>query len=359
MSEPTPPSDQPAQPPVDPTPPTPPAPTPPAPTAPAPTQPVAPAPAQPAVAATPAPQAAPAQPAYAPAAPTPQPGYGYPQGGAPTGPVPPGQTPGGNFKSSRGKTIGLIVAGVLAVGAIGGIAAAVLGGDDAEAFSSSTSTEGAGTTEPDDVTPSDGGGILDPTPIGSATPEPDATSSAEPSDEPTTEPTEAPTEGPSPTLGPEPSADVVTIGNGVQVAVLPGWEVVGQGDSDVLLADGQNSYVYALTGTVNPAADAASVIAGSMDSVLPPQSYTQLRTTDIAPLQAFGSVVSIAAMQYQATWVDQQASVPLQGLLICAIRQDGTALIITAEHAPPDEFKKSSDSWAPVVNATLGLFGAS
>ena len=178
--------------------------------------------------------------------------------------------------------------------------------------------------------------------------------------EPTPEPseTQAPTEGPSPTLGPEPSADVVTIGNGVQVAVLPGWEVVGQGDSDVLLADGQNSFVYAVTGTVNPAADAASVIAASMDSVLPKQSYTQLRKTDIAPLQAFGSVVSIAAMQYQATWVDQQASVPLQGLLICAIRQDGTAIIITAEHAPPDEFKQSSDSWAPVVNATLGLFGS-
>jgi len=319
---------------------------------------MAPTPAQPAVAATQAPPAAPAQPAYAPAAPAPQPGYGYPQGGAPTGPLPPGATPGGNFKSSRGKTIGLIVAGVVAVGAIGGIGAAVLGGDDAEAFSSSTSTEGAGTTEPDeDVLPS-GGGILDPTPIGSATPEPGASDSAEPTEEPTTEPTEAPTEGPSPTLGPEPSADVVTIGNGVQVAVLPGWEVVGQGDSDVLLADGQNSYVYALTGTVNPAADAASVISGSLDSVLPKQTYTQLRKTEIAPLQAFGSVVSIAAMQYQATWVDQQASVPLQGLLICAIRQDGTAIIITAEHAPPDEFKQSSDSWAPVVNATLGLFGA-
>ena len=152
---------------------------------------------------------------------------------------------------------------------------------------------------------------------------------------------------------------LVTIGNGVQVVLLDGWEVVGQGDSDVLLADGQNSYVYALTGTVNPAADAASVIAGTLDSVLPKQTYTQLRKTDIAPLQAFGSVVSIAAMQYQATWVDQQASVPLQGLLICAIRQDGTAIIITAEHAPPDGFEDSATSWAPLVNATLGLFGAS
>ena len=151
---------------------------------------------------------------------------------------------------------------------------------------------------------------------------------------------------------------MVTIGNGVQVPVLPGWQVFGQGDSDVLLGDNQNSFVYAVTGTVDPSADAASVIAASIDSILPKQTYTQLRKTDIAPLQAFGSVVSVAAMQYQATWTDQQASVPLQGLLICAVRQDGTALIITAEHAPPDEFKESSDSWAPVVNATLGLFGA-
>ena len=151
---------------------------------------------------------------------------------------------------------------------------------------------------------------------------------------------------------------MVTIGNGVQVPVLPGWQVFGQGDSDALLGDNQNSFVYAVTGTVDPSADAASVIAASLDSILPKGTYTQLRKTDITPLQAFGSVVSMAGMQYQATWTDQQASVPLQGLLICAVRQDGTAVIITAEHAPPDEFEASAESWAPVVNATLGLFGA-
>jgi hypothetical protein len=296
-------------------------------------------PVQPAYA--PAPQAAPAQPAYASAAPAPQPGYGYPQGGAPTGPARPG-TPGGNFKSGRGKTIGLIVAGVVAVGAIGGIGAAVLGGDDGNDFTTSSSD---GTGEPGgDVEPGDGG-ILNPTPVGSATPEPSET--AEPSPEPS--PSDVPTEGPSPTLDPGSTEDVVTIGSGVQVPVLPGWQVVGQGSS---------SYVYAVTGTVDPSADAASVIAASLDSILPKQNYTQLRKTDIAPLQAFGSVVSIAAMQYQATWTDQQASVPLQGLLIGAIRQDGTAIIITAEHAPPEDFNDSSESWAPVLNATLGLFGA-
>jgi hypothetical protein len=278
----------------------------------------------------------------------------------PAGPARPG-TPGGFFSSSRGKTIGLIVAGVVAVGAIGGIGAAVFGGSDDQELTSVGS--GGGGAEPgEDVSPGSGGGILDPSPIGTPSPEPSGGSSDQPSDQPseqpspTAQPSPEPTQEPSP--NPTPSSDVVTIGNGVQVPVLPGWQVVGQGDSDVLLGDNKNSFVYAITGTVDPSADAASVIEASIDGILPKQTYTQLRKTEIAPLQAFGSVVSIAALQYQATWTDQQASVPLQGLLICAVRQDGTAIIITAEHAPPEEFKDSAESWAPEVNGTLGLFGA-
>jgi hypothetical protein len=252
------------------------------------------------------------------------------------------------------------VAGVVAVGAIGGIGAAVFGGGDDQEF---TSVGGGGGAQPgEDVSPSPGGGILDPSPIGTASPAPTdgSTPSEQPSEQPspTAEPSPQPSPEPTESPNPTPSGDVVTIGNGVQVPVLPGWQVVGQGDSDVLLGDNKNSFVYAITGTVDPSADAASVIEASIDGILPKQTYTQLRKTEISPLQAFGSVVSIAALQYQATWTDQQASVPLQGLLICAVRQDGTAIIITAEHAPPEEFKDSAESWAPVVNGTLGLFGA-
>jgi hypothetical protein len=299
----------------------------------------------------PTPTVEPTTPAYAPA--TAAPAY------APAGPTPPAG-PGGNFRSSRGKTIGLIVAGVVAVGALGGLGALLFGGDDGDKLTSPGKAGGQPSAE---VSPStDGGGILDPTPVGSASPDPGATDAASPSPEATDGPTlpSIPTEEPSPTLDPTTDGtDVVTIGSGVQVPVLPGWDVVGQGDSDVLLGDGQNSYVYAVTGVVDPSSDAASVISASMDSILPKQSYTQLRKTDITPLEAFGSVVSIAGLQYQATWTDQQASVPLQGLLICAVRQDGTAIIMTAEHAPPDEFESSAESWAPVLNATLGLFGSS
>jgi hypothetical protein len=274
-----------------------------------------------------------------------------------TQPAAPSPAPGGNFRSNRVTTIGLIVAGVVAVGVLGALAWLVFSGD--RDFGPTT----VGTGQPAaEISPStDGGGVLEPTPLGTASPSPstdEATPDAESSGGPSLP--AIPTEGPDASLDfTSGDADVVTIGTGVQVPVLDGWQVVGQGDSDVLLGDGANSYVYAVTGVVDPSTDASSVISASMDSILPPQTYTQLEKTDIAPLESFGSVVSMAALQYRATWADQQAAVPLQGLLICAIRQDGTAIIITAEHAPPEEFEDSATSWAPVVNETLGLFGAS
>ncbi|MEO6510983.1 MAG: hypothetical protein ABIO16_08345, partial [Nocardioides sp.] len=272
-------------------------------------------------------------------------------------PAPPAQqppAPGSSFKSNRVKTIGLIVAGVVTVGVLGALAQLVFGGESD--FGPTTVGTGQPATQ---VSPStDGGSILDPTPLGSATPSPDASAEATPAPSDGSSLPGIPTEGPSATLDGTTTTDgtdVVTIGGGVQVPVLPGWDVVGQGDGDVLLGDGQNSYVYTVTGIVDPSTDAASVIAASLESVLPEGTYTQLEKTDIAPLESFGSVVSMAGMQYRATWADQQAAVPLQGLLICAVRQDGTAIIITAEHSPPDEFDDSAASWAPVVNETLGL----
>lgn len=278
-------------------------------------------------------------------------------------PAPPAA--GSPFKSGPVRTITMVVAGVVAAGALGGLAAALFGGDDPGQLSTPSGSNPFPPTSlgqslsnhtnsslSNHLHTSLGGGILDPSPIGSASPEPGGTSS--PSPQPTDQPTEQPTTQPTASAG-----DTVTIGSGVVIPVLDGWSVVGQGDSDVLLGDGANSYVYAVTGTVDPSAEAASVISASLDDILPQQTYTQLRETDIAPLEAFGSVVSIAAMQYQATWTDQQASVKLQGLLICAVRQDGTAIILTAEHAPPKEFNDSSSSWAPVLNEILNLFGGS
>ncbi|MCW2843814.1 MAG: hypothetical protein JWN22_1730 [Nocardioides sp.] len=39
------------------------------------------------------------------------------------------------------------------------------------------------------------------------------------------------------------------------------------------------------------------------------------------------------------------------------MRQDGTALAISAEHAPPDGFDASTGSWGPLIDTTFNLFG--
>ncbi len=65
------------------------------------------------------------------------------------------------------------------------------------------------------------------------------------------------------------------------------------------------------------------MLSANLDTMLPPDNYSQLNTSDIRPLEAFGSVVSIAVMDYEALWVDAQSSIPLHGQVYVAVRQDG------------------------------------
>lgn len=332
----TPPPEQPAAP-V-----TPPAPAPAAPAAPATPAAAAPAPA----AAAPAAPAAPATQPAAPVMPPPPPAYGA---------TPPGATqpPGGYYKSGKGKTIGLIVAGVVAVGALGGIVGLVAGGGDS-------------TTAPSPKQqPQAGSGVLNPAPVGSTDPA-TPTGSAEPTTEPAPTESPSPTEvetsaAPAPTPTPEPpppSGDTVTLANGVQVVVPAGWTVQGSDDTQVAMGDGDSNFVYAVVGQVKPSADAGSVLSKSLENVLPPDLYTQLQTSDIYAGTPYGSVTSIASIDYTAIWADPQAAIPLYGRLITVVRQDGTALIITAEHTPPETFEDALDQLAEVVDPTLTAFGS-
>lgn len=261
-----------------------------------------------------------------------------PAPGAPTGPP-----PGGNFNSSKGKTIALIVGGVVAIGLLGGIAAIVLGGGDDQGKVTTVSPEINNT------------GILNPSPIGSASPQPD------PGLPTPTDPTPtAPSPTPEPTPEPPPAGDSVTIGNGVQIFLPDTWQIAGDpGESSVNMSDGNGTYLYALTGTDNPSTDAGSIISGNLESLLPSSNYSQVKMSDISPLEPFGSVVSFAVLDYKALWVDSQGSTPLYGQIYAAVRQDGTVLVINPEHSPPDEYEASYSSWGPVLENSFNAFGSS
>ena len=142
------------------------------------------------------------------------------------------------------------------------------------------------------------------------------------------------------------------------MVVPAGWTVQGSDDTQVAMGDGDSNFVYAVVGQVKPSADAGSVLSKSLENVLPPDLYTQLQTSDIYAGTPYGSVTSIASIDYTAIWADPQAAIPLYGRLITVVRQDGTALIITAEHTPPETFEDALDQLAEVVDPTLTAFGS-
>lgn len=244
---------------------------------------------------------------------------------------------GGGFKSGKNKTIGLIVAGVVAVGALGGVVGLVAGGGGEDPPAPSAQPEA-------------GSGVLNPAPVGSA----DPVTPSEP--DPTTEESGAP--APQPEPEPVSSGDAVTLANGVQVAVPSGWEVQGSSETDVSMGDGSGNFVYAVVGQVEPSADAGSVLNSSLDSVLPPDLYTQLEMSEISPVSPFGSVTSIVTLDYRAVWADPQAAIPLYGRIYAAVRQDGVAVIVSAEHSPPEDFEANLEALAEVVTPTLNTFGS-
>lgn len=305
----------------------------------------------------PQPGYAPPQQGYAP----PQPGYAPPQQGYPPQPGYPPQFPGlppgaaiprppagSNFSSGKGKTIGLIVAGVVAVGAIGGIGALVFGGGDDEKAQSSS--------------PGQNSGILDPQPVGSAPPAP-----SEPG-EPTAPPEPTEPAAPTPTPEPEPPVDppappagegsfVTLSGNGLQVYVPPGWEA-DAGEAAVILNDGAGAFSFVLTGTGDPALEASALINQNLESLLPSASYTY-ELSNAAPLGPSGAVVSLASVDYDGTYVDAQSSVPVTGRIFGATRSDGAVMLILIEHSSLEAYNASSDDFNLLLNETLDAFGGS
>lgn len=279
------------------------------------------------------PPPAPAAYAAAPGAPG-GPGYGTTQGAPPPA--------GGYFKSGKNKTIALIVGGVVAIGVIGGVAAMLAGGGDSKDEVTTT------TSAPQ------GSGVLDPAPVENTDPAPtEPGETTEPAPETTAPAPETTAPAPEPEPEPEPApagGDSVVIAGNIAVPVLAGWEVFGSDEGSVSMGKG-NDFIFATTGTVEPSTDAGQLLSEQLTSILPPESYTNLATSDVLPQQPGGSIVSVALIEYEATWTDGQGTVPIHGVMFAAVRQDGTAMIILGEHTPPKEF---GDVYEQLLAPTLG-----
>lgn len=265
--------------------------------------------------------------------------------------------------------IALIVGGVLGLGLLGGVVAVVADGDADEvpprSTTSSSSTSASGTTTgtgtPPDTpdAPEPSSGILDPEPIGtsSPTPEPGEPEPTAPTQAP--EPTALPEPEPEPEPGPEAAGDVVVLSaTGAQVPVPAGWEVVSDVSGDeVFLRSSSGTYVQAITGTTEPSATAISLINGQLDRVLPDSHYSGVTFDDPITLQPYGSLVSFAGLHYEATWIDSQSTFPVSGTVWCAVRQDGTVLIMTPEQRSRQDLINEAEDWGRVVDGAFNLLG--
>lgn len=272
------------------------------------------------------------------------------------------------FNSSRLKVIGMITAATVAVGALGGIAGVAFdpepvqkdhviqpGGDSGARLApqslgspgnASPHAKAARSTFTSRVPSSDA--TADPTSIGSVSP-----GGGGLTDEPT--PTDEPTDGGS--TNTTDGTGVTIEDTDVAIYVPPGWEVYNQNENQVYLQDGNGNFAFAFSYADDPATAAGDVITQNLDNILPPDLYTQRQTSDVQALDPFGSVVSLAGIEYEALWVDNQGSVSIHGQIYVGVRQDGTVLGIEIEHAPAEDFESNFENLTPILDASFGRFG--
>jgi len=264
------------------------------------------------------------------------------------------------FNSSRLRVIGMITVATVAVGALGGLAGVVF---DKEPVSKDHVHQ-PGITGGARLAPQllGGAGSSAPhrsglsAPFAVRVPTADSTDSPGPVGSITSgTPAPTPTESGGPTA--PAGADTATIeATGVDVYVPPGWTVYNQNEQQVYLTNGDGSYAFAFSGFEDPSATAGDIIAANLDSILPADLYSQRRTSDIQTLTPFGSVVSIAAIEYEALWVDNQGSISIHGQIYVGVRQDGTVLGIEIERVPAEEFPDAVEEMYPILDNTFGRF---
>lgn len=275
---------------------------------------------------------------------------GYPPPGAQPvpGAQPPPYRPGPQFKLRKRNTILIVGLVLLAVAALALLAAVVLGGD-------------AG--------PSAGGdtplatGTLQPTPVGTAPPPAPAPGGSTPA--PTPSPTPAPAPAPSPTGAPAlpPGSTVVLGDNVVQIPVPQGWQTrLLESGSQVIMADDAGHNFWAGLFTTDPAKAASELIAENRDTLIGSENYAQLETTDVRTIPPTGSLVSAAVVEYTGLITDNQATFNVGGLLLVAVRQDGSVLAMTPEISPAHNVgteafaQEFNDVFGPVISGALASF---
>ena len=128
-------------------------------------------------------------------------------------------------------------------------------------------------------------------------------------------------------------APTVPVGLGITAIVPAGWQAETLDETTVAIGTDGGGAILGIY-TAPPGATGAELISFYVQESLS-ESMTDLEVTQPEPLALdVPSVTSAATNVYQGTYVSQQGSFPLEGLVWAFIRADGTALVIDGYWAP-------------------------
>jgi hypothetical protein len=149
------------------------------------------------------------------------------------------------------------------------------------------------------------------------------------------------------------------IGYGARIFIPSDWDVTQTADTRIWATNGTGSFAFAAVGKYNDASVlAGDVIEQNLEGLLPPDSYTQLKTsgpTDFGTVP-YGDIVSWSSLDYQALWADAQGSVEIYGQIYAGVRKDGAALVVLIEHVPPDDWNETLYPRASIVEQSFLRF---
>ena len=266
----------------------------------------------------------------------PQPGAYPPQGGAggygPQGPQPPqggGYTPqpAAPAKKSPAMIIGIVVAAIVLLAAVGGIIM-VLNRDGDQ-------------PPPVSITPSQ--------------PVPPTDQPTRPADEPTDEPTDQPTtDQPQPTpseTSEPPSGDAIDLGNGISLVPAPGWKLEKSGKGVAQLSDDKSLFLgqaIAVDPSTNPGqlCDAwhRKAAEGSSNG----------KFADPKPIDLGTTKLEAAVCNAQVTVSNGQGTATILLFSLVSVRQsDGVTVIGTAFFSPNVDTEQLDKDFSLMINSML------
>jgi hypothetical protein len=244
-------------------------------------------------------------------------GYQPPSGGggAPTG----SQSP----RKSTGLIIGIVVAGVVLLVAIGGIIMALSGGGDEPVTtitpSAPSTPTAAPTTEP--------------------TQEPTEPSSAPPtSSQPTDQPTEAPT------------GETIDLGNGVKLTPADGWQVKSQKTGAAQLANGHDVFVGIVAKLPKGTNPSQTCDAYHRDIA---KSYTDGKFAEPKSVDLGTKKLNAASCTAQVTIANGGNAIQVYIFSVVSVRTDGLTVVGSLYFTDDSDTKQLDQDFGTMINSML------